>query len=224
MKYLHVKPPPFRGAHPNCESMYLLVSDGEKYRPLSWYLKDSIHDLVRDLTALEARLSGPGFRGPLLALRARLAAIRTVARHLRLSRLLKGKGVGKIGHAAGVLAGLLLRRKTRRIMEAHTTVQDSLQLIVLPFEDKHVLETDRMERCPNAFAFYDPVDERVKTVPVCAWGKHKKAVLRKVTDFYLHTTAGSPASGGSAAVSAARAASALTDGAATGAAARGGRP
>ena len=189
MKYLHAKPPPFRGAHPNCESMYLLVSDGERYRPLSWYLKDSIHDLVRDLTALEARLAGPGFKGPWLPLRARLAAYRTVARHVRLSRLLKGRGAGKIGHAAGALAGLLLRRKTRRILEAHTTVQDSLQLIVLPFEDQHVLETDRMERCPNAFAFYDPVEERVRTVPVCAWGKHKKAVLRKVADYYVKTAA-----------------------------------
>jgi uncharacterized radical SAM superfamily Fe-S cluster-containing enzyme len=189
MKYLSMKPPPFRGAHPNCESMYMLVSDGEKYRPLGWYLKDSTHELVRDLTALEARLAGRGLRGPWKALRARLAAIRTVGRHMRLSRLLKGRGLGKVGHALGALAGLLLRRKTRRILEAHTTVQDSLQLIVLPFEDQHVLETDRMERCPNAFAFYDPVDERVKTVPVCAWGKHKKAVLRKVSEHYMQAAA-----------------------------------
>jgi uncharacterized radical SAM superfamily Fe-S cluster-containing enzyme len=188
MKHLHMKPPPFRGAHPNCESMYMLVSDGERYRPLGWYLKDSTHDLVRDLTALEARLAA-GLRGPWKGLRARLAAYRAVTRHVRLGRLFRGRGPSKLGHALAALGGLLLRRKTRRILEAHTTVVDSLQLIVLPFEDEHVLETDRMERCPNAFAFYDPEEDAVRTVPVCAWGKHKKAVLRKVSEHYENAQA-----------------------------------
>ncbi len=166
----------------------MLVSDGERYRPLGWYLKDSTHDLVRDLGELEKRLK-KGLKGPWKALRARLAAYRTVARHMRLGRLLKGRGLGKVGHLLAALTGFLLRRKTRRILAAHATVQDSLQLIVLPFEDQHVLETDRMERCPNAFAFYDPDEDRVKTVPVCAWGKHKNGVLRKVSEHYAQTAA-----------------------------------
>ncbi len=188
LKCLNMKSPPFRGAHPNCESMYMLVSDGQKYRPLGWYLKDSTHDLIRDLTALEKRLK-KGLKGPWKALRAKMAAYRAVWRHMRLGRLLKGRGLGKLGHLLAGLAGFLLRRKTRRILEAHATVQGSLQLIVLPFEDQHVLETDRMERCPNAFAFYDPDDECVKTVPVCAWGKHKNAVLRKVSEHYAQAAA-----------------------------------
>ncbi len=46
-----------------------------------------------------------------------------------------------------------------------------------------------MERCPNAFAFYDPEEDRVGTVPVCAWGKHKNEVLRKVSEHYAQTAA-----------------------------------
>jgi len=99
---------------------------------------------------------------------------------MRLSRFVKGRGIGKLGHALGVLAGLLTRRKMRKIIEAHTTVQDSLQLIVLPFENQHVLEAERMECCPNAFAFYDPADDRVRTVPVCMWGLYKNEVQRRI--------------------------------------------
>jgi hypothetical protein len=45
----------------------------------------------------------------------------------------------------------------------------ALPLIVLPFEDREKVESHRMERCPNAFAYYDPRKDRVGTVPTCAW-------------------------------------------------------
>jgi uncharacterized radical SAM superfamily Fe-S cluster-containing enzyme len=63
-------------------------------------------------------------------------------------------------------------------------VQESFQIIILPFEDPSTLETERLERCPNAFAFFDPRDGRVKSVPVCAWGRHKTAVLRAISEHY----------------------------------------
>jgi len=69
-------------------------------------------------------------------------------------------------------------------MAKHSNIQGSLQLIVLPFEDRYTLETDRLERCPSAFAFWDPDDGRVKHVPVCAWGIHKTAVMRRIMDHY----------------------------------------
>ena len=71
-----------------------------------------------------------------------------------------------------------------------------LQLIVLPFEDRSTLETDRLERCPNAFAFWDPETDRVRTIPVCAWSQHKNAVLQRITAHYSHAaplTAGAEA-------------------------------
>jgi len=200
MKYLDVKPPPFRGAHPNCESMYLLVSDGKGYVPLEAYLRGSLQDLVKDFFSVEKKLarraealerSAGGRLMAKLHLKERYLSLRAISsvvwaarRRVRLGKALKGRGIGKVWHGAGVLSGLLLGRKTRTVLERHTNLHETLQLIVLPFEDKHALETERLERCPNAFAFLDPADDRVKTVPVCAWGRHKNAVMRSIADRY----------------------------------------
>jgi len=62
----------------------------------------------------------------------------------------------------------------------HTKIQSILQIIVLPFEDKSTLETYRLERCPSAFAHYDPKLDRVRFVPVCAWSLFKKQVLKEI--------------------------------------------
>ena len=73
----------------------------------------------------------------------------------------------------------------------HAYVADeegSLQIIVLPFEDRATLETERLERCPNAFVFYDPVDDKVGWVPTCAWGVHKVSVMRRIADYYSSQT------------------------------------
>jgi len=207
MKCLRVKPPPFMGAHPNCESMYLLVSDGERYVPLTRYLKTSLPDFVRALFGVEERLapfvegfdkrlSGRiavrlGLKQKYLALRALMSLVWAITRHAKLGRLLKGRGIlAKSWHALCVLLGLVTGRKTRTLTERHTNFHEVLQLIVLPFEDDSVLETQRLERCPNAFVFYDPREDRVKSVPTCAWGLHKRQALEAVMDHY--NAAGSP--------------------------------
>jgi len=200
MRYLNMKPPPFRGAHPNCESMYLLVSDGQTYLPLDYYLKTSLPELVKALFPVEARLArraealergllgrllqGLGLGKGYLSLRALISVAGTVRRHAWLGRVFKGRGLAKLGHAAVTAAGLMLRRKTRTVLQRHTTLHEVLQVIILPFEDKYVLETDRLERCPNAFAYYDPARDEVRTVPVCAWGRHKPAIMRRIADHY----------------------------------------
>jgi len=200
MRCLGVKRTPFMGAHPNCESMYILASDGEKYVPLSAYLKCSVPDFIRALFDVEERLcrlerklergvvgrvlAKLGLKHKYLAFRAALLVARTARRHVRLGRLLKGKGIRKLFHAVGAFWGLLFRRKTRKVLERHTTFHEVLQLIVLPFEDKSVLETERLERCPNAFVFMDPTDGTVTGVPTCAWGLHKVGVMQSIADYY----------------------------------------
>jgi len=200
MKYLRVKRPPFMGAHPNCESLYLLVSDGERYVPVSRYLKGSLSELVRALFGVEERLArrvaraqrsvpgrllgAVGLRENYLALSAWLSVARALQRQARLSHVLKGRGIGKAWHALCALAGLLVGRSTRKVLERHSRFHEVLQIIVLPFEDHSVLETERLERCPNAFVFWDPANDRVKSVPTCAWPEHKAAVLKAISNYY----------------------------------------
>lgn len=197
---LDATPPPFAGAHPNCESMYILVSDGERYVPLARYLKGTLPEFIDALFEADARVrrvaerlgSGPwgrslgriGLRKRYLKLRTLLTLARTLRRNVKVGKLLKGGGVGKVYHLLAAAAGILFRLKSRRILARHTTWQGTLQLIVLPFEDNSTLETERLERCPNAFVFYDPQADRVNYVPTCAWSQHKAPVMRRIADHY----------------------------------------
>ncbi len=198
VKYLNIKPLPFAGAHPNCESMYMLVSDGERYQPLGRFLKSPIEDFAKALRKVEERLARrdlklglaqakggkPTFRQRLLKLRTILAVARVMLRHGRLARMLKGRGIGKLWHALALPFALAFGRRSQTALVRHTNVQGVLQIIVLPFEDRYSLETERLERCPSGFAFWDPRDGEVKHVPVCAWGIHKTAVMKAIRDHY----------------------------------------
>jgi len=209
VRCLDIRPLPFAGAHPNCESLYMLVSDGERYVPLGHYLRSPVEAFARALRKVEERLARrdyglrlrrakgqePTFRERLLKLRAIFAVTRVMLRHGRLGRLIRGKGLAKLGHALALPFALAFGRKTQDALERHTNAHGVLQIIVLPFEDRYTLETDRLERCPSAFAYWDPADGEVKHIPVCAWGIHKTAVMRTIQDHYAAASAlvGSPA-------------------------------
>ena len=134
-------------------------------------------------------ISGLRLDGPLLSARAVLSLIGIVRRFARVERLLKGDGLGRVAHAFWLAVELLSGAKSRDALARHTHLQAMLQIIVLPFEDKSTLETERMERCPAAFAYVDPDDQKVKFVPACAWGLHKTEVMRRIAaqwDYRCH--------------------------------------
>lgn len=200
VKSLKIKPPPFAGAHPNCESFYLLVSNGEEYVPFEWYLKSSLPAMMKDLIATEERhaarvrkldvsvggklLAAIRLKGAWSWLMGGTSFLKVARRNLSFGRFFKGKGLAKVWHGLCALTGLIVGRRTASVLARHTRFQQQLQLIVLPFEDLSVLETERLERCPNAFVFWDPKDERLKHVPVCAWNLHKRKVMRAIAEHY----------------------------------------
>ena len=63
-------------------------------------------------------------------------------------------------------------------------IQSIMQIIVLPFEDKNNLETERLSRCPAAFAFWNPEEDKVQFDPVCAWNLFKDKIMRQIADYY----------------------------------------
>jgi hypothetical protein len=104
--------------------------------------------------------------------------------------MLKGKGPVKLWHLICIPFALLSRPGRKKIAENHLTMHQTLQLIILPFEDNSVLETARLERCPNSFAFYNPETGAVDHVPTCAWGEHKIRIMRHVVDYYKKQSPG----------------------------------
>jgi len=192
MALLGVKPMPFLGAHPNCESLYLLVSDGERFLPIDRYLKTSFSELAQALCAGDRELGAllpadgslSGWRRQWLRIRALAKLARVIVRHARLGACVKGRGLVGLYHALAIPLGFLLGQRSKRVLGRHSRIQGLLQLVVLPFEDKETLETQRLERCPTAFAYYDPRADRVGYVPTCAWPLHKTAVMQGIMDFY----------------------------------------
>jgi len=190
---LKIKPLPLLGAHPNCESVYLLISDGSGFVPLSRYLKGSAFDAARALREADRRLqkhlskngTPQGWKGKFLFLRAILTMVQEVRPHVRIGSLIKGSGLGKLYHALAVPLGFLMGKRSRKVFSRHTNIQGSLQLIIMPFEDKNNVQSHQMERCPNAFAYYDPKQDRVGTVPTCAWAVFLKTeVMRDIAESY----------------------------------------
>ncbi len=190
---LRIKPLPFQGVHPNCESIFLMISNGEEYIPLTRYLNCSIIDTVQALIQAEVRLAvrvakidnsafgrllaGFGLKEKYLFFMGIQAVSSVLKKHLRIGKLLKGKGPGKYYHFLMMMLKIASRQGTRNALNDHSTIQAALEILVIPFEDDTNIETDRMKRCTSAFAYVDPDSDKVKTVPLCSWWRFKKDVM-----------------------------------------------
>ena len=199
-KYIGKTPVPYRGAHPNCESSYFLVSNGERYLPVTHYLKGTFLDLAKSFVKVEERLAGREQRWqkslvgrtlnrvrlkePMLRLLGSASILLAALRHVRLGRVFKGKGPAKLLHAALVPIELLIGRRPSKVMARHTEVQGHLHIMVLPLEDNSMLETDCVQRCPTVHTYVDPRTEQVTYVPVCAWRLHNVRLMQNVMDYY----------------------------------------
>ncbi|MCX8037313.1 MAG: radical SAM protein [Candidatus Sumerlaeia bacterium] len=203
LKYLGVKPLPFFGAHPNCESMYMLFSDGERLLPFNYFVRGSLYAFAQDMVDAEKRLAAAEanmdktfwgrlwkrlrLRNDVMRLRAVVSLFRILNRHLYKSRIIKGKGLGKWKNGLMAAVDLLLGRP--KVFARRSAIQAEMQIVILPFEDSYNLETHRLERCPAAFAYVDPDDGEVKHVSVCAWGVHKTPIMREIAEYYSRQTA-----------------------------------
>ncbi len=179
----------FGGVHPNCESSTYLLSNGEQYRPISDFTNGPLDELLAGLVdaALElepflSRLNPdrPAHRA-LGFLRCAGAIGPSLLGFINWRRLFKGRPVaGPIG-----VLGLLLRgRKLKDALRAYTCVGRVLRMVVLPFEEYHSVESQRLRDCRAAFAYLDPDSEQLGLVPVCAWSLVKKDIQRRIARKY----------------------------------------
>ena len=184
------KPWSFVGVHPNCESVTWFVENGEGYVPVSRYLKGSIYDLALALRDLDRRIAARGGIAHAVESPAGAAWIdRGRSPPVAHRRDTQGEGDRQAGTYGGGCVGAGNPQAGR--VKRHTRVQGLLQIVVLPFEDKENIETDRLERCATAFAHWDPELDRVNFVPTCSWALFKTQVMKKIVDYYRANPAGS---------------------------------
>jgi hypothetical protein len=150
---------------------------------------DSDKRLARRLQSAESGLTGK----TLGALHLTTAALRVLGglslfgvlrRNLKVGEHFKGKGLGKVGHIALATLKLLFGVRSTQVIKSHLAIQGFLQVVILPFEDKYCIDSERLERCPAGFAYHDVETGIVRFVPTCAWPLYKNGVLRKITDHY----------------------------------------
>lgn len=176
------------GSHPNCESATLLVSDGERYLPISSYLKSTLSGLLVELRRLDTELASKSAKIPISGLRRMVFDLSTFAtlmnvlrKNLDLDRIFGGS---KLHGVVSAVADLLRGRKIDAILKERTNFKHVLTLLTIPYEDKGGLEDARLKDCPAVFAYEDVDTGRIKTTAFCSWQTIKDDVCRKIQAHY----------------------------------------
>lgn len=179
----------FGGAHPNCESVSLLISDGDRYQPLPTFLKGSQDDLFKKAVLLDEQI-GKSISNSILVktlgekgkkIVASWMIMKFINKFLDFDKIFedsKVKGLLKIG--LGLARGIKLKHLLRRYTKCHNL----LRMIVLPFEEKACIESARLVDCPASFAFENSESGKISLMPVCAWVIYKNGVLKQTAEKY----------------------------------------
>ena len=187
----------FGGVHPNCESMTLLVSDGQRYHPLSHYLKLTLDEIGEEAVKIGQMLDGK--LQDLLSdkwsqrWRARLIVIlglrKLVMRSINFKTLLRGN---RVLRTLRIIGGLLIGKRLKDQLRRHTNTVTALRMLVLPFEEYHSVEGARLENCAAGFAYEDPDTGEIETIPACAWPFYRNQIQRKIAEKYARPSEANP--------------------------------
>ena len=173
------------GAHANCESMTLLISDGKAYRGINHYLKNPLSQVAAGVVARAQKIE-PALRQldphkPLQRLRGQLMIFTGLGFWL-LGQMHLGRIIGNpfsfiarlFGHGSHLPEGAKKARRPRRV----------LRVGMLPFEEEHSIDAARLENCRGVFAYEDVEDGKVKYISACLWYPYRNAFLEKLSKKY----------------------------------------
>jgi hypothetical protein len=176
------------GVHPNCESFTILVSDGKRYRGVNHYITKPMSKAAAEfvdiaqsiLPRLEKLDSGKFFQ----RLRGQLICIRAFApwilRTVNFKAVTGGHPI--TGMIKAAWSGIFRQptpdgsksRRPRRV----------LRVAMLPFEEQHSIDAERLRSCKAVFAYEDTDDGKVKYFPACAWYPYRNPLLEKISRKY----------------------------------------
>ncbi|MGD9022680.1 MAG: radical SAM protein [Deltaproteobacteria bacterium] len=187
----------FGDAHPNCESVTKLISNGTSFVPPSRYLRRPLLEILGELRRKDRRLgeklqafhkSAAGRMLGKVGLDKQIAqaviligAANTIRKYGNFSEIL---GPHRLSKFLRILLGVVTGKKLKEVLAGNTRLHNTLTMIVLPFGELMELESARLQRCPAAFVYENPDTRQVGTMSTCAWLLYKDKLLRKTTDHY----------------------------------------
>lgn len=180
----------FAGVHANCESLTYLIPQGDKFIPLSRFLKHGFAASVRDLRELDkrvARFIGKKPAGLWLKIRVRIELAKVYLKHWNFSAMVGAKGFSAFIRWMRILVKLLMQRPFLEVIREETVFKHPnviLEIIILPFEDDYTLESERLRLCASCFCYVDVGTDTVKSIPFCIWEKYKTVVMKDIAEKY----------------------------------------
>ena len=177
------------GVHPDCETMTLLVSDGQNYVSINNYLKMPLSKVAGEILArargIDARLSALNPAKFLDRWRGRLLALKTYAplalRAISLRRVFRGNPLVVLLKMLGELIRL---HRPGDVARRHLNLAIMLRVGIFPFEEYHSLDSDKLACCKAVFAYEDVDTGQIKTIPACAWNTYRNDLLHRIADKY----------------------------------------
>ncbi len=178
----------FAGVHPNCESITFLIPGNEGYRGINHYLNKPLQqaanefaDLVRrvepKLARLDPKKTLQRWHGKLLCLGALVPwLLRTIDMQRVFGRHLLP---GMIRTAWS----LWKRHRTKHRTGLPSPVT-YLRVAVLPFEEQHSIDSERLKNCKVGMPYEDVETGRIEIIPHCIWFPYRNALLRKIAEKY----------------------------------------
>jgi 7,8-dihydro-6-hydroxymethylpterin dimethyltransferase len=179
---------PFTGVHPNCESCTYLIPQEGRFVSISYYLKHGLFSLVNDMREFDKGLNRHTAK-PIGIYRMIVYAgvTRLFLKHWNFGALIGAKGLFAVGRWMRFLGKLIIGRKFWDVFHEETTIKNfkgTLQIVLLPFEDDEILESERLEKCTSCFAYIDVKTDTVKSIPFCIWEKFKSPIMREIAKKY----------------------------------------
>jgi len=204
LKYLLHESPSFEGAHSNCESITFLASNGSQYVSISNFLNESLYNVAAKIkneeTKLEKQLTGFeksvmakflnnfGLKEFVSKLLVYSCITKIALKNIDYKKILGETNTIKAFSKGFKIFGKIITGKNPfHAFAQYSRINNLIQVMVIPFEDKTNMESERLKHCPTHFAYIDPATEQVRTLPVCSWNLFKNDIMRKIVDKYTYS-------------------------------------
>ena len=178
----------FAGVHPNCESATFLIPNGESYTGINHYLNKPLQQAAKEFAdrvkKIQPKLARLDPKKPLERLRGKLLCVATLAPWMiGTINMRRVFGDNLLTGPIKTAWRLWKRRRLKRLTKRPSPVT-YLRLAVLPFEEQHSVDSERLKNCKAGMPYEDIETGRIEIIPHCLWFPYRNALLRKIAEKY----------------------------------------